>query len=283
MDNSVDITSSGIDLSLDALVYHGDKLTWRTSFNFGTTESIVESTPGGLDIVVQDQYILREGERVGTHFGDVVIRSVDETNADGELLLDPAGNYEIVDGMVVDVDTRAIQFRPTPDRIGSAEPDFTLSFRNDVTLFKNLNMSMQWDWVEGQDIYNRTKQWLYRDLQHEDVGVPVTIGGETGAFAAYYTSIYHTNVQNELFVEDGSFIRLREVTISYDFSDFVRIPAVERMRLTASGRNLLTITDYSGFDPEVSHFGNDSRIRGLDEFTYPNFRTFSLGLNVVFQ
>jgi len=283
VDNSVDIASSGIDLSLDALVYHGDNLTWRSGVNFGTAESFVESTPGGLDIVVHDQYLLREGERVGTHFGDEVVRSLDEVDADGNPLLDPAGNYEIIDGMVVDVDSRAVQFRPTPNRIGSAEPDFTLSFRNDVTLFKNLDMSMQWDWVEGQDIYNRTRQWLYRDLQHEEVGVPVTIGGETGAFAAYYTSIYHTNVQNELFVEDGSFIRLREVTVSYDFSDFVKIPSVQRMRLTASGRNLLTFTDYSGFDPEVSHFGNDSRIRGLDEFTYPNFRTFSLGLNVVFQ
>ena len=283
VDNSVNIGSSGIDLSVNALVFHGDNLTWRTSFNFGTSESLVNSTPGGLDIVVQDQYLLREGERVGTHFGDTIIRSLDEVDADGEPLLDPAGNYEIVDGMVVDVDSRAVQFRPTPDRIGSAEPDFTLSFRNDLTLFKNMTMAVQFDWIEGQDIYNRTKQWLYRDLQHEDVGIPVTIGGETGAFAAYYTSLYNTNVQNEFFVEDGSFIRLREVTLSYNFSDLVRIPSVQRLQLTASGRNLLTFTDYSGFDPEVSHFGNDSRIRGLDEFTYPNFRTFTLGLNVVFQ
>ena len=279
----MDIGSSGFDLSLDALVFHGNNLTWRTSFNFGTTESLVKSTPGGLDIVVQDQYLLREGERVGTHFGNRIIRSLGEVDANGDPLLDPAGNYEIVNGMVVDVDSRAVQFRPTPDRIGSAEPDFTLSFRNDVTLFQNLTMAVQLDWVEGQDIYNRTKQWLYRDLQHEDVAEPVTIGGETGAFAAYYSSLYNTNVQNEFFVEDGSFIRLREVTLSYNFSDLVKIPSVQRLQLTASGRNLLTFTDYTGFDPEVSHFGNDSRIRGLDEFTYPNFRTFTLGLNVVFQ
>ena len=205
VDNSVDIASSGIDLSVDALVYHGDKLTWRSTVNFGTSESVIESTPGGLDIVVHDQYVLREGERVGTHFGDVIIRDLNATDENGDPILDPNGNYEIVNGMVVDVDARAVQFG-TPDRLGSAEPDFTLSFRNDVTLFKNLNVGMQWDWVEGQDIYNLTKQWLYRDLQHEDVAVPVTIGGETGAFAAYYSSLYHTNVQNEFFVEDGSFI-----------------------------------------------------------------------------
>ena len=283
VDNSINIGSSGFDVSVDALVHYGEDFVWRSTINFGTTESIVETTPGGLDIVVHDQYLLREGEQVGTHFGQKIVRSLDETDPDGNPVLDPAGNYEIVNGMVVNVDSRAVQFQPRPDRLGSAEPDFTLGFRNDFTILRNLNVGVQVDWVQGQDIYNRTKQWLYRDLSHKDVSEPVTIGGETGAFAAYYTSLYNTNVQNEFFVEDGSFVRLREVTLSYDLSKFAKIPTVQRMMLTVSGRNLLTFTDYTGFDPEVSHFGKDSRIRGLDEFTYPNFRTFSVGLNLVFQ
>ena len=91
---------------------------------------------------------------------------------------------------------------------------------------------------------------------------------------------------NEFFLEDGSYLRLREAYVAYDIADLLNRVGTgrffESFRLTLSGRNLLTFTDYSDFDPEVSHNGGDPRIRSLDEFTYPRFRTVTFGTNIRF-
>jgi hypothetical protein len=112
------------------------------------------------------------------------------------------------------------------------------------------------------------------------------IDTENSAFVPYYRAIYNTNQINSFFVEDGTYVRLREAYLSYDFADLVNRASgrqiVEGFQLRVSGRNLLTFTDYKGFDPEVSHYGNDSRIRGFDEFTYPRFRTLTVGATLRF-
>jgi TonB-dependent starch-binding outer membrane protein SusC len=86
-------------------------------------------------------------------------------------------------------------------------------------------------------------------------------------------------------VEDASFVKLREVTLSYEVPNSLtsRLWGVARnARLSLSGRNLLTFTDYTGLDPEVSNFGNQNIARNIDVAPFPPSRSFWLGVELVF-
>ena len=125
---------------------------------------------------------------------------------------------------------------------------------------------------------------MYRDFMHADFDREVTINGQTGAWVNYYTSLYKTNQPSTFFVEDGSFLRLRDVTLSYQFGSLIakKLGFIREAQLSLTGRNLFTITDYTGMDPESSASLNNPIRRGLDLYNFPNFRTFQIGLNVGF-
>jgi hypothetical protein len=85
------------------------------------------------------------------------------------------------------------------------------------------------------------------------------------------------------FIEDASYLRVKAVTLSYSFSnDILKKLKLSALKLYATGENLFTITNYSGFDPEVNAFGGSNTIRGIDFGTYPQTRTAIFGLNLSF-
>ena len=92
------------------------------------------------------------------------------------------------------------------------------------------------------------------------------------------------NVRNSTrFVEDGSYVRLKTATLSYRILDNnPKVKAIKKLSVYVTGENLLTLTNYSGFDPEVNAFGNSATEVGIDYGTYPQYRSFIFGLNVEF-
>ncbi|MBK8722082.1 MAG: hypothetical protein IPL95_07315 [Saprospiraceae bacterium] len=90
------------------------------------------------------------------------------------------------------------------------------------------------------------------------------------------------NVYNSSrFVEDGSYLRLKAVTLSYDFN-MQKIKAIKKLSVYATAQNLLTITKYSGFDPEVNAFGRSATELGIDYGTYPQSISMIFGANIEF-
>ena len=85
---------------------------------------------------------------------------------------------------------------------------------------------------------------------------------------------------SDYFIEDGSFIRLQNISLGYTLPNFNDL--ISKARIYVSGQNLLTITDYSGFDPEVNNRGQNNLNRGDDYDAYPRSRTFTLGINLEF-
>jgi hypothetical protein len=121
-----------------------------------------------------------------------------------------------------------------------------MSFINNFSFLKKFSASFQFDWVYGNEVYNQTKQWMLRDLMHGDLDKAITVDGQTGAFVNYYSSLYNANSTNSYFVEDGSFVRLRDLSLSYDLkSAFKNASFLNTMQLSLSGRNLFTITKYT--------------------------------------
>ncbi|NLF42600.1 MAG: SusC/RagA family TonB-linked outer membrane protein, partial [Bacteroidales bacterium] len=255
--NAVDLESNGIQLSLNMNVIEMPSFDWKFSTNFTKGLSKVKDISNGKPIVVgtggEGQTFVMAGEPVGAFFGLEPLSSFDQTNSLGERYIAPedVDDYEIVMGYVVNKESKQVQFTTEQVRIGDATPKFSLSFFNDFVIAKNLTLTAQIDWVYGAQAYNQTRQWLYRDRLHEDFDKEVTINGETGAFVAFWSSLYATNSINSHFVEDASYIRFRNIALSYDFGKLMNLPYIKGLVLTISARNLFTISDYTGIDPEA--------------------------------
>ncbi|MBR1574618.1 MAG: SusC/RagA family protein, partial [Bacteroidales bacterium] len=89
-----------------------------------------------------------------------------------------------------------------------------------------------------------------------------------------------TFLLSDRYIEDGSYLKLKNLSLSYRL--FTPFKGVEQILFTLSASNLFTISKYSGYDPDVNAFGSDSSRRGVDIYSYPASRTFSLGVNFVF-
>lgn len=289
-DNGIDLASDGIQLSLDLDVIKTNNFVWDLGVRFSNSKTIVDKISNGKPIVLGDggagQTSLVEGKPVGAFYGLKPLSSLDETNSAGDRYIDAANTskYEVVEGMVVDKASKQVQFTTEQEMIGNANPDFSMNFISNMNIYKNLNFSFQFDWIQGAQAYNQTRQWLYRDRVHSDFDSEITIDGNKGAWVSYYNSLYNTNTVNKYFVEDASFLRLRDVSLSYSLGSLFRSNKfIQDVTITASGKNLLTLTKYSGMDPEaVGTNVSNPMYRGIDLYSVPNLRSYIFSLNVQF-
>jgi hypothetical protein len=172
--------------------------------------------------------------------------------------------------------------------IGNPQPNFFGSFINDLTITKKIRVNMQWDFSIGHSIYNSTRQWMYRDRLAKDFDRPLTINGQSGTYVSAYASLYHAGNNVSWFVEDGSYARLRNFSVTYDFTPFKNTRFTKLLSLSVTLRNILTITKFTGTDPESvttgvippegNVYGNYGPIRGLDSVGFPNVKSLQIGI-----
>ncbi len=296
--NSFGLTSKGYTFSLRLDVVSTKNFTWDMTTNFNHQSSEISSISNGQPIVVTSSagygnYVLQAGSKIGQLYGLKTFRSTDQTRQDGTPYIDKsnAGKYQVVNGTLVDTATKGILFTNQNYSFGDPNPNFNMTFINNFS-YKGITLGIQFDWVSGSHLYNQSKEWMYRDGLHGDWGNKLTINGQTGAWANYYTSAYADqfgsingarNSVKDYFYEDASFLRLRNVSLSYDFMRVVKIKYFKKLQLVLTGRNLWTVTKYTGFDPEVSSGASNSSFdRGVDYVSTPNAKTYQIGLNVGF-
>lgn len=293
-DNAFGLASHGLQASINAAILSSKSLNWNFTANFSNQTSKITSVKGGTPIVVlsnagSSNYILKPGEKIGQLYGYLLLHSVDAKDADGNFYIpkEQQTNYVVAsNGYVVDKATKQPFVSSKKYTFGDPNPKFNMSFINDLNLKGFLTFNLQWDWVYGSHLYNQTKQWMYRDGIHGDYAIPVTIDGNTAAYTAFYRGVYaqrEANGTKDYFYEDASFMRLRNVAVGFDFARFFKIKGFNRLQLVLSGRNLLTFTDYTGFDPEISSGTSNSAFdRGVDHNTIPNLKSYQVGLNIGF-
>ena len=169
--------------------------------------------------------------------------------------------------------------------LGNSTPDVNLSFVNTFR-WKGLTVYTLFDGEFGADIYNQTRQWAYRENRSGDQDQAGKADGMKKP-VAYYQRLYNTNALNSWFVEETSFVKLREVSVRYalspDLVDTLFRGRVTGVELNLIGRNLYTWTGYTGYDPEVGiGNGGSSAIGRIDNYQYPNFRTLSASFQLIF-
>ncbi len=292
-DNAFSIESRGLQASLNAQLFQNSDLSWNLTTNFGKQTSEITATNGPEIVVISSagstNYVLKAGEKIGQLYGFVSLHQVDARKPDGTYHIpeDQQANYEVAsNGYVVNKATKQPFFSSSLYSFGDPNPKFNMSFINDIAYKDFLTFSFQFDWVNGNHLYNQTKEWMYRDGIHSDYEKPITINGETGAWTAFDRGVYaqrQANGTKDYFYEDASFVRLRNISLGIDVARIAKIPVFRRLQLVLTGRNLLTFTKYTGFDPEVSSGANSSAWdRGTDHNTMPNYRSYQVGLNLGF-
>ncbi|MCJ7628792.1 MAG: SusC/RagA family TonB-linked outer membrane protein [Longimicrobiales bacterium] len=165
-------------------------------------------------------------------------------------------------------------------KTGDFNPDFKWGYSNQVQ-WGPFSVYALVDGQVGGDVYNATKQRMYQWLRHGDedqVGKPENLKKP----ASYYVAaLYNNNDEIDWFMEDASYVKLREIALRYRlepsrFASLARLP-MESVAFTLTGRNLFTWTDYSGYDPEIG-----SPMSRIDSFDYPIYRTFTLSVEITF-
>jgi TonB-linked SusC/RagA family outer membrane protein len=167
-------------------------------------------------------------------------------------------------------------------KIGDANPDFVMSFSSDLT-YRRFRLSGLLDWQQGGDVINLTKFLYDLGSNTADYAVPITVGTLNTTVGANRLRLFPK--QTRVYVEDASFTKLRELTLSYVLPEGMLSRLWRQARsaeLSLSGRNLITWTNYTGLDPEVSNFGNQNIARNIDVAPYPPSRSFWLGVQIGF-
>ncbi|MBT1700855.1 SusC/RagA family TonB-linked outer membrane protein [Fulvivirgaceae bacterium PWU4] len=299
LDNTFSLGSHGFQFSINSTAYQGGAITWNTTVNYGKQTSEILSINTGQPIVIlssagSTNYVLKAGDKVGQLYGYKTLSRVDAKAPNGSYFIPESDQslYTVAsNGYVVNKATKQPYFTADKFSFGDPNPKFNMSFINDITYKSFLTFSFQFDWVYGSHLYNQTKEWMYRDGIHADYAVPITIENpsgerETGAWTAFYRGVYAQRTANgtkDYFYEDASFLRLRNIAVGFDLAKAFNMPAFKKLQLVLSGRNLWTVTDYTGFDPEISSgTANSAWDRGTDHSTMPNFKSYQATLNIGF-
>jgi hypothetical protein len=165
--------------------------------------------------------------------------------------------------------------------IGNVNPSFLYAMNINFS-WKKFDFSVLFNGVQGNDIINMTNLRFYNLGQTRDIPKSILENAWKPESGGSNPKIYTTNARDLYFTsryfEDGSYLKLRNISIGYTFIKPVK--SVESIRIYASGNNLITFTNYSGYDPEVNAFGSNPSSRGVDAGGYPQSREFNFGFNI---
>ncbi len=287
--NIGEMNNKGFELSINTQNIT-KPFSWKTSANFSVNRNTVVDlgSTGSLSGILQRVPITRteEGQAIGQYYGHVTdgifgsLAEIEESpfqevgTRPGDIKFKDLND----DGVVDDLDRTFI---------GSPHPDFTANLINDFS-YKAFDLSIFFRSVYGNEVYNL----LGRDLagtgawinQSVDVIDRWTIDNPDGQTPRANGNDPNVNRRvSDRFVEDGSYLRLQNVTLGYNFPKrIMNTLNIGSIRLYASGQNLFTLTNYSGYDPEIGSFNQNPLISGVDNGRFPIARSVTFGLNVNF-
>lgn len=279
IENVGKMRNNGLEVTLNAIAISRPGLTWRSGIvfaaqrnkmlNLGPHSSLrsgVVSGQGQSDVFAQR---IMAGHALGTFWGPVFLG----WDAQGRQLFQCAA----VPTGCLSSTVSAADFTV----IGNANPDFTLGLNNQVQ-WNKFSASFQIRAVVGNDVFNNTA------LVYSTKGNALQDKNFLRPALSDPTALREPSVYSSRWVEDGSFVRLQNITLEYELALPFLTRTARSARLYVSADNLLLLTGYSGLDPEVSSNNevnpNDVGLqaRGIDYLSYPRSRVITGGLRMVF-
>lgn len=308
MQNIGKIQNKGIELSLTSSNIERKNFTWQTNFNISFIRNELKALADGVDAMYARSgfdsnftaydYVAMVGESLGLIYGyefDGIYQSDDfyTSASTGELILKPGvtDNQRYTEG----VEPGVVKYKDqdgdgvitTNDRtvIGNALPKWYGGITNTFN-FYGVDFSFMFQFNYGNDVYNATRLFSTQSrlgrknmlAEVADRWSPTNASNNVPKYDGYITNDVYSR-----FVEDGSFLRLKTMTLGYTFPrEWTKKFKVSKLRVYAQAQNLFCITGYSGYDPEVSMAASNPMTPGLDWGAYPKSRIFTVGLDLQF-
>lgn len=268
--NSGELENKGIELFVQAFPVSKKNFVWKTSFNVSHNQSAIislgeyfnekdgvrkEGYISGRGMVGEEYYLIgmMEGQPIGAFYLPTYV-----TIKDGKFI------YKSKTGGYTDNLSDAQR-----SIVGNAVPDIEIGWSNSLTFFKNWSFDFSIRAMIGNDVYNATQMFF------DNPGNLPSLNGNQAAINWNNQGRISGASIADFYVEDASFVRLDYVSLSYNFK-FKKTNMVKNLTVFASSNNLITITGYSGIDPETSINGLSF---GIDQYNvYPKTRTFTFGI-----
>jgi outer membrane receptor protein involved in Fe transport len=254
LDNVGVLRNKGIELEVSTVNIDGTNLGWTTRLIYSRNRNEIE------ELNVDPYFVgytnrIEEGQPLGVHY--MVGYQRDEN---GNFVSDDVGPLV------------------TPARIivGNPWPDFTMSLGNEFRFGSNITANILFDGAFGHELWNQTRRImdifnagpLYDRLLRDEI---------TQAHRARMQGIW------ESYLEDATYVKLRDLSLRYSTdASWIQALGASRAQVEIVGRNLITFTDYSGYDPEINMFGLSTVERGTDFAVYPNPRTVGFGVRLIY-
>ncbi len=270
-DNIGEIENKGIEIDLSATLLNTSwGLNWKLNGNISFLKNEVVSLTDQNFVRSGFASIYQVGRPLNTFWG---MKFLGVDPATGESIFQDTNN----DG-IVNINDETV--------IGDHQPEFLGGFTNTFT-YKGFTLDVFFQFVQGVDIYNNTLQFttnpaanwgMSEEMRRRwrqpgditDIPKPMTVAGLNGT-------------DNSRFLSDGSYLRMKNITLAYDLpTELISKAKLRSVRVYASGMNLLTFTRYNGADPEVSTFANTNTAQGTDFLTFPQSKVYQFGINIGF-
>lgn len=307
MQNIGKIQNKGIELSLNSTNIQTKDFTWQTNFNISFIKNTLKGLASGVESMYARSgfdsnftaydYIATVGQSLGLIYGyefDGIYQSSDfNRTPSGQLVLkegitnNARYNGTLQPGVVKYKDQDGDGIITTNDRtvIGNAMPKWYGGITNTLN-FKGVDFSFMFQFNYGNDIYNATRIYATqsrsgrRNMLAEvaDRWSPTNASNKVPSYNGYITNDVYSR-----FVENGSFLRLKNITLGYTLPHkWVRKFHASKLRIYGTAQNLFCVTKYSGYDPEVNSASSNPMTPGLDWGAYPKSRVFTFGIDLQF-
>ena len=291
--NIGEVVNKGFEISITSRNLTG-ALKWTTDFNFSTVDNeVTKLGPSGDPLLstggAGNRHITKIGEPIGSYFGyktDGIYQNQAEIDNSG--IVDQIATPRPGDFKWVDVNNDGFINSADRTTIGNYLPDFTYGLNNRFE-YDNFEFSFLLQGVEGNEVLNLTRrhmgngeanynsysEWNNRWRSESQPGNGLIPRANRGGGNS-------NNRPSDYQVEDASYLRLRNVTLAYNFPESALGDKINNLRVYLSGTNLFTKTDYLGFNPEVNNQDDNTNVQGEDYGAYPLSSVITFGLNAKF-
>ncbi|KAA8484953.1 TonB-linked SusC/RagA family outer membrane protein [Arcticibacter tournemirensis] len=300
--NAGKVANKGIELSLQTVNMSSRQFKWNSTFSYSyNTNKVKALGTNNADIYVgsfkpdgaasfESPFIIRTGEPVGAIYGYVYDGIIQENDP---VLTTTHPNAEAGDPKFVDLNMDGILDANDRKILGSGVPKSLIGLTNNIT-YKNFNLDIVLQGQTGGKLLNVQKIDLLNPVTQgnvlkevlTDVWSPENTTGTIPARSFYGNS--HGGWVNSRFVESSDFLRLKNITLTYNVPSSILKPVgIAGLDIYVNAQNLYTFTNYSGLDPEVGNLVNNSQqnrnvARGIDFNAYPVNRMYLLGARITF-
>lgn len=292
--NVGEISNKGLEIVVDATPVKAGKFTWDLALNWSRNVSLVKEIADGIESIgvtsvgPLGQVRLVKGQPFAMIYGNDFVR-----DAQGRVVIDDA--RFMADGKTANANYGFPSRDPNPKPIGNTNPKWIAGLRNTFQ-YGNFSLTTLLDIRYKFDVYNGTLGSMNQSgtsKESEDRYIPTVFEGVKKSDGGvndisvvkgqyWYTGVgggFGSGV-NTQFVEDGSWLRMRELNLSYRLPGvWLKKIGISNASFTLTGRNLLLFTNYSGVDPETNLNG-DNNAAGYDYFTMPNTRSYGAAITL---